>query len=155
MGRSEELLPSLVLALLDETLDLLGTCASGDKEGIRHVHNDKVVHTKQGNETARSRYDDTTSYLFSQNCSHCQSLLVSVNNEKTHQDRCHQEHGADLLRRGSSLRVKRSLQHHPILWALMMSIELIDIMNEVTYRRSQVPPLPGGPAQQVQQQHYQ
>ena len=37
----------MLLALLDNTLDLLRTCASGDQKGVWHVDDDEIVDTEK------------------------------------------------------------------------------------------------------------
>jgi hypothetical protein len=59
--RSKESLPAGVLALLDETLNLLRTSTRGDHQRVRHVDDDKIVNTEASDETARTGDDDASS----------------------------------------------------------------------------------------------
>lgn len=60
--------PASLAALLDKSLDLLGTGTGGNHERIREIDNDQIVDTQASNQAAGARNNNTTKCLLGNDC---------------------------------------------------------------------------------------
>lgn len=63
-----EVLEACFAAAGNKRFDFLRTGTGGDHEGIRNVHNDKIVHTQTSDQTARSGNNNATRGLLGNDC---------------------------------------------------------------------------------------
>lgn len=152
----QQLFPPRITAFLDKSLHFLRASTCGYKKRIWHIDNHKIVDTKAGNKSSRSRNDNTTRHLLSQNYEVGSEIIKGFNELCSYQADYLQVHVADSLRQGVDRPKRKNPRRHPNLKSRKSNLlNRSTEESEATNRRwlEQLPPCLE--QQQVPQRHCQ